>query len=97
MYAALMGIVRPPSLNCAIMHDFCDFVLNIFVTDTSLSRPLFAVTTPNRTTFNAYYLHIADDARLIAVCIYYIPIIEFSPIMLCRSDRPRHGVQSLIY
>ena len=47
--------------------------------DTPISRPLFAISSTNRRSTDVYSLKEADDVKLIAVCTFYIPIIEFSP------------------
>lgn len=43
-------------------------------------------------------LHIWSGWCEVDWCVHILhSIIEFSPIMLCPSDRPRHGVRSVIY
>lgn len=71
---------------------FCNFLLDIFVRDTPITRPPFVYTPPNRSTFNAYNLFKADDDEFLSVYLFCFPIIEFSPWMLCRSNRCRRVV-----
>jgi len=60
------------------------------VRDTPISRPLFAISSTNRRTTDVYSLKEADDVKLIAVCTFYIPIIEFSHRNVVPTDRCRH-------
>ena len=58
--------------------------------DTPISCPLFAISSTNRITADVNTLKEADDVKLIAMCISYVPIIEFSPPNVVPTDRSRH-------
>ena len=58
--------------------------------DTPISCPLYAISSTNRITTDVYSLKEADDVKLIALCITYVPINEFSPRNVLSTDRCQH-------
>ena len=58
--------------------------------DTPISCPLFAISSTNRIKADLHTLKEADDVKLIALCISYVPIIEFPPCNVVPTDRSRH-------